>query len=144
MADIALTAARVAVCFPNHPTTEIVNGVASVALTTGQVVYLVAATGRYALADANVAAAGQVRGMALMGAGIGGAVSILKRGMVYGFTLTGLDYDAQVFLSNNAGNVADAAGGNNIKVGRVAPLTDADATKVLYVLTDWLNNWTSI
>lgn len=144
MADLVVTAARVAVCFPNHASTQIVNGVAGVALTAGQAVAIVPATGRFILADADVVAAAQIRGLALMSAGVGGAVSILKQGMVYGFTLTALNYDVQVFLSATAGALADTAATNNIKAGRVVPLTDSDATKVLYIETDWLNNWAAV
>jgi hypothetical protein len=145
MADLALTAARVAICFPHSSLTEIVNGRASEALTTGQAVYLVAATGRFAIADAAEASGkAQFRGIALMGAGAGGAVSILIKGMVYGFTIAALNYDAQVFLSSTPGALADAAGFNNIKAARVVPLTDNDATKVLHVEADWLNNWTAV
>lgn len=133
MADIAVTKAQVA---PVHPQkAEIYDFIAAAAITAGQPVYI-DSNGKAGVGDANDAAADQFRGIALNDASAGGAVSVLIRGAVYGFTISGLAYDAEVFVSNTAGSLADSAGGTTLSVGRVIPLSNKDLTKVLFV-TGW-------
>jgi hypothetical protein len=129
MADITVTAAKVALVNPDKA--EVIDMIAAEALTAGQAVYLTA-TGKAGLADANAAGKQQCRGIALKKAAAGEVVSVLVKGMAYGFTLAG-NYDTSVYLSDNAGALADAAGTMTVVVGRVFPLTDKDLTKVLYV-----------
>ncbi len=137
MADIALTAARIAVVFPEQA--EIYDMIAAVALTKGQAVYQ-NSSGKAAVADANAGSGAEdFLGIALNAAGAGGAVSILKRGHVAGFTISQA-YDAPIYLSDTAGALADAPSATNpIPVGRVVPLTDGPTlTKVLYVNAAWV------
>lgn len=138
MADITVTASQVAVVYPDKA--EIVQMIASAAITAGQAVYIVAATGKAGVADANGSGTQQFRGIALNAAAAGGGVSVLKQGHVYGFTLAG-NYDSLAYLSDTAGALADAAGTMTVNVGRVVALPNADATKVLYVAADWLRAW---
>lgn len=139
MTAIAVTAAQVAVVIPEEA--EVYDYIAAATITAGQAVYLVAATGKVDLADANASGKQQFRGIALTGGGAGQAISVLKRGLVYGFTLAG-DYDSLAYLSDTAGGLDDAAGTMTVHVGRVASLTDAGTlTKVLYVDADWLRTW---
>jgi hypothetical protein len=139
MADITVTAAQVGAVFPEKA--EIVDMIAAEALTAGQAVYQVAASGKAGLADANAAGQQQFRGIALNAAGAGQAVSVLKKGHVYGFDLSGMDYDDPAYLSDTAGTLADAAGTMSVNAGRVVALPDASASKVLYVEADWLRTW---
>ena len=136
MADIALTAAQIAPVFPQEA--EIFDMIAAVAITQGQAVYENSA-GKAALADGNAGSgAEQFRGIALNAAGAGQAVSVLKRGHVYGFTITGLAYDAVAYLSDTAGALADTPSTTNIvRAGRVMALPDANLTKVLYIDAQW-------
>jgi hypothetical protein len=134
MADLALTADYVRVT--KEDCCEIHKGLASSAITVGQPVYIVTATGKYAPADANGSAPlNTVRGIALNTAAANGAVDVLVRGFLYGFTLTGVDYGAQVFVSDTAGSLADAAGTASLPVGRCVGIAEANGTlvKVLYV-----------
>lgn len=139
MADLTLTAAQVAPVFPQLA--EIYSGILAATVTQGQANYLVAASGTYGVADANDSGKEQFRGLALEGGGAGQAISILKEGHVYGYDLSGMDYDDLVYLSDTAGKLADAAGTMEVVVGRVVPLTDSSLTKVLYVDANWRTQW---
>lgn len=136
MADLTLTAAQVGPVFPSEA--EIFDMIAAVAITQGQAVYQNSA-GKAALADADAGSgAEQFRGIALNGAGVGQAVSVLKRGHLYGFTLTALAYDGPAYLSNTAGALADTPSTTNaVRAGRVTAMSDANLTKVLYVDAQW-------
>lgn len=139
MADIALTAAQIAPVFPEKA--EIYDFIAAETITAGQVVFL-DSNGKAQLADANAAGELQAKGIALNGGGAGQAISVLKEGHCYGFTVSGLAYDALAYLSNTAGALADAAGGTTVVCGRVVPLTDgATLTKVLYASFRWRDDW---
>lgn len=139
MADIALTAAQIAVVYPDQA--EIITMICGAAITAGQAVYQIAASGKAGVADANDAGKQQIRGIALEGGGAGQAISVLVKGHVYGFTISGLNYDAALYLSDTAGALADAAGTLSVNAGRVAAIPDKDMTKVLYFEADWLRTW---
>jgi hypothetical protein len=108
-------------------------------LTVGQVAYI-AASGKAGVADANDAGKQQARGLVVKR--IGNTVSLLKRGYVSGFVLTGQAYDCQIFLSNTAGAMGDSAGAMSVPVGRVSNLNNDSLTKILYVDFDWITQWT--
>lgn len=131
MGDVALTAAKIA---PVHPEkAEIFSAIAGVTITAGQVVYVIAASGKLGLADEDASAeASHVFGIALNGGGAGQAINVLRKGACYGFTLTALNYWTALSLSATAGALLDTGATTNV-VGRVMPLSDADVTKVLYV-----------
>lgn len=137
MSDLTLTAAQISPVFPG--VAEIFDIVAGVTVTAGQATRQ-NTSGKAALADANAGSgAEKFRGIALNGGGAGQGLSILKRGHVYGFDLSGLAYDAPVYLSDTAGALADAPSATNpVPVGRVVALSDASQTKVLYVDSDWV------
>lgn len=139
MADITVTAAQVAPVFEKFGKAEIYDFVAGVTITAGQAVYIASATGLLALADASTGGGQllQFRGIALNGGGAGQAISVLMHGCVYGFTLSGMNYDAIAYLSNTAGALADTTDGDvNIECGRVLPMSDSDATRVLFIDVD--------
>ncbi len=138
MAAVALTAARIAMVFPRDA--EVYDFVAAATITKGQAVYINSA-GKIDLADANAAGKEQFRGIALTGGGAGQAITVLKRGHVYGYTLTSA-YDAVLYLSDTAGGLDTSAGTLSVICGRVIPLSDAGTyTKVLYINADWLRAW---
>lgn len=138
MSDITVTAAQVGVVYPEKA--DIFDMIAGATITAGQAVYQTSA-GKADLADANGSGTLQFRGIALNGGGAGQAISVLKRGHVYGFTVTSQSYDAALYVSNTAGALADSAGGTTINAGRVVALPDASATKVVYIEADWLRTW---
>lgn len=139
MADIALTAAQIGLVFPEKA--EVFDFIAAATITAGQVVYL-DSNGKAGVADANDSGKEQARGIALNGGGAGQAISVLKRGHVYGFTISSMAYDALAYLSNTAGALADAAGTMTVRCGRVVSLSDGTTlTKVLHADFDWRSNW---
>jgi hypothetical protein len=138
MADIAILKPISRV----HPENdEVYTFVPNLAITQGQAVSL-NSSGKAVLADANDSStdsgsAQQFKGIALEKAGTRQGVSILKRGVVAGFDLSGLAYGAKVYLSDNAGNLATAASATKtVVVGQVTAMSDSDLTKVLYVDAD--------
>jgi hypothetical protein len=137
--EIALTAAQVAPVFPDKA--EIFDGVALSTITQGQPLYIDPTTGRFAPADANGSGLQQFRGIALNAAGAGQAVSVLKRGHAYGYTLTSMSYDDPVYLSDTVGRLSTAVGTLTVNCGRVVALSDSNATKVIYIDADWLRAW---
>jgi hypothetical protein len=107
-------------------------------LAVGDVVYQTTA-GKAGKADANDAGKEQARGIVVSKQG--STVSVMKRGYLSGFDLSGMNYDAQAFLSNSAGKLADAAGAMSVPCGRVSALTNDSLTKVLYVDFNWITQW---
>lgn len=105
MADLTITAASVVA--GSDATT--VKGLAGVAITAGQAVYLDATTGKYALADADSATVAQRRavGIALNGAALNQPVTVLTSGTyTVGSAVTpGVAY----YLSGNAGGICPVA-----------------------------------
>ena len=130
MADITVTAAQVARPFPEKD--MVFDFIAAVAITAGKGVYINSA-GKVDLASGGAAGTSRIAGIALNAAGAGQAVSVLIRGHIAGFALSGLAYDAVLYVSNTAGSLGDAAGTVSVTVGRVVPLSDKALTKVLYV-----------
>jgi hypothetical protein len=130
MADIALTAALIAPVFPDSD--EIFPGIAGVAITAGQAVYIVSTTGKLGLADEDASAeASWVWGISLDAGAVGDAVRVLRRGHCYGFTVAGLAWALPVSLSATAGALLDTGATTNI-VGRIVAMTDPDLTKVIF------------
>lgn len=138
MAVITLTAARVAPIYPDAA--EIFDVVAAEAVTAGAAGYQ-ASTGKFGIADANAAGKQQFRGLFLSKKGSGQGVSLLKKGHVGGFDVSGLAYDAPIYLSDTAGALDTAAGTLSVQVGRVVAMPDDPKTKVVYIEADWLRTW---
>jgi len=140
MSDIALTAAKIACA--NEGLSEIIDVTLAATVTAGQALYLVAASGTYGVADANDSGKQQMRGIALAGGAAGQTIPMLKKGPVYGFTISSLNYDAPLYLSDTAGALADAAGTMTVVAGRVIPVNDNPTfTKVLWVECDYSKIW---
>lgn len=134
MADLTVTKEKVAQVFPMEGLIRTYK--AAVALDAGTPVY-VDANGKANKADANGASPiNRFRGITLETVGAGQDVDVISQGEIAGFDLSGLAYDAQVFVSDTAGALADAAGTTSLPVGRVHPMNDGAKTKVLR-LTGW-------
>ena len=138
MADIAEEATHIGVVFPEQA--EIYNVLAAEAITAGEALYQ-ATSGTYGLAQANDVLKKQFRGVALEDAAAGEALSMLKRGILEGYTLG--TYDDEVYLSDTAGSFDTHPGTVVVKCGRVMGLADPDKSEVLYVEADWLREWGS-
>lgn len=122
MADIALTtAARVEVV----ESIEQMTLPAAEAITPGAPVRLDTSTGKFTNANGTTTGEARVYGIATGGAAIaaGEPVTAIRQGVMDGFALSGLNYDAAVYLSDTDGRLADAAGTVSTVVGRVIPGT---------------------
>lgn len=134
MADIAVTASQVRIA--QNWDVEIHNFLAAETITAGQPVYL-HTDGKLYVSDANDATDNQCDGIALDGGSANSGISVLKRGLVAGFTLAG-NVGSLVYVSNNVGALADAAGTTSLVVGKVVPTAeDGDIRKLLYVDIPW-------
>jgi hypothetical protein len=125
----------------NPESAEIIPSIAGATLTRGLAGYIIAASGKIGIADANAAGLQQARGVVLTPSADGQAVELLKKGKCAGFDVSALDYDAPVYLSDTAGAFDTAAGTLSVICGRVVPMSDNDRTKVIYFDFDWLRTW---
>ena len=133
MADITRTKEKIGIAYPSKAIVD--NGVAAEAIEAGQPLYI-DSNGKYGVADANDGAKDQFRGIALETVAAGQPLSVLVEGELYGYTLSGA-YDSLAYVSNSVGELADAAGGTSLAVGRVvAVFNSKEATKILKV-TGW-------
>lgn len=137
MADLVLTAAKVGL--NKAIESEIVSVIYGEAVTAGQIVCR-KSDGKFWLADANGAGLQQARAMAMGAYSAGQGGDALKRGPVDGFTIAQA-YDAQLFLSDTAGAIADAAGTMTVPIGRVIAAPDKALTKLVYLEFDWVTQW---
>lgn len=139
MADLTVTAAQVAVVYPEKAV--IVHKTAAETITAGQALFQ-DTNGKAQLADANAAGEQQTRYLALEGGAAGQTISCLKEGHVAGFTLTSQAYDAPIFQSDTVGALADAAGTLSVPVGIVEGVDQGGTiTKVLYFNPRWRGDY---
>jgi hypothetical protein len=139
MSAITVTAAQVAPVNETEP--EIKTYIAAAAITAGQAVYENSA-GKVDLAKADAVGTAKCVGIALRTVGAGQAVSVLQRGTIAGFTLSGA-YASDVYVSAATAGSLDSAiitGTGNVvtPVGMVTSMSDADLTKVLWIDIDLL------
>lgn len=122
MADINLvTANRVSLVRAGDESTGI-PGVAGEAIVAGAPVYRHATTGKYYNSDANGSGTDSVVGVALRTVVTGEALTVaMNRAILDGFDVSGLNFGASVYVSNNVGRLADAAGSTSLLVGKVVP-----------------------
>lgn len=138
MTVIAIVATEVALVDPLTATVR--SRTLTEAVTKGQAVYILT-TGKAGVADANVGGKLQFRGIALNAGAAGETIDICQEGELFGFTLTALDYDVIVYLSDTAGALDTAAGSTTVQTGRVVPVNDKDLTRVLHIQSDMLRDW---
>lgn len=94
---------------------------AAEAITAGAPVYIDATLGTFKLADANDSNAAAPYGIATKTVTAGEAVTAVRRGRLSGWSNLPA-YGASVYVSNDAGALADAAGSTSYKVGIVEPV----------------------
>lgn len=93
------------------------------AINVGEAVRLDPTTGKFTKANGTTAAEARIYGLLVSKDGAGAVGTALHEGVVDGFDLDALSYDADVFLSNTDGALADAAGTVSTVIGRVIPAT---------------------
>ena len=131
MADLTITT-----CTPVK-IIEQLTGPANSAVAVGNAVYLVAASGKFGLADENGAAPlNEPEGVSIKAAlQQNDTITVVKKGYLdIGNVLTALNYGAPVYLSATAGLLADADPGNAVVIGEVWPaFGNTTADKLLRV-----------
>lgn len=115
MANLALdTADRVEVVASIHQHTF----VAAEAIEAGAPCRIDTSTGKATNANGSSAGEARVWGIALRSCAAGEPVTLLRRGILDGYTLSQA-YDAAIYLSDTDGTLADAAGTVSTIIGRV-------------------------
>lgn len=84
--------------------------------------YIDPTTGKALNSDADAAGKQLCWGVATHTAAAGEALTLIRRGVIDGLDLSALNYGASVFVSNNVGRIADAAGTQSVRVGHVIPV----------------------
>jgi hypothetical protein len=127
MTDIVITAANVV----QGGNAVVVHGVAGVAITAGQVVYLDSATGKWKLADANGTGTTHPGGIALNNAAANQPIDVQTSGdITVGGTLTA---GSRYYLSATPGGImpeADLTTGDNVALLGLAKSTTVLALKI--------------
>lgn len=137
MADLAIST-TISLVDPGQAETYDAIPVSTV--TVGQAVHFDPTTGKIAAADANAAGDQQFAGIVVKVTGR--AATVLKRGRVYGFNLSGMNYFAPAYVSDTAGSLADGAGTLTVNAGKVVPVAESGGpVKALYIDADWLRVW---
>lgn len=97
---------------------------ALVDLTAGEVVIIDPTTGKLTAARGTTAPLARAYGITLRAVKAGYGVTVVRNGILDGFDLSALAYDAPLYLSDTAGGIlATAAGTVSLVVGRVVPGT---------------------
>ena len=111
--------------------------VASEAINAGQYARINETTGKICLGNATTATeVGKGGGIAIKTAAAGGALSVVRRGLVdVGTALTALNYGDPVYLSDTDGTFATTAGTVSTVVGYVHPGSAENTRSKLLMLT---------
>ena len=127
MAELALTAAKIAPVFTDPGHCECYMVKVGEAVTAGEALYW-HTDGTMLIADGNVDAEDEAQAVALQAGIAGDVISVLRRGCVYGFTVAAVNVGTVIHLSDTPGDFQHGAGDE--PVGRVWAL--ADGTRVVY------------
>jgi hypothetical protein len=92
------------------------------AITAGQAVRVDTSTGKFTGANGSAAGEARIYGVATKTVAAGLPVTAVRRGVLDGFNLSSLAYDAAVYLSDTDGRLDTAAGTVSTVVGRVIPV----------------------
>lgn len=93
------------------------------AVALGQAVRLDTTLGKWTLSKGTSAPEARIWGVLVSKDPAGAVGTAVRKGVVDGYALTALAYDAAVYLSDTDGTLADAAGTVSTVVGRVIPAT---------------------
>lgn len=94
-------------------------------ITAGDLVRLDTTTGRLIRANATTAGNARAIGVALSSVPEGQTVTAVRKGILDGFDLDALNFDAPLYVSDTAGRIDDTAGTVSVVIGRVVPGTAA-------------------
>lgn len=92
-------------------------------ITAGMAVRLDTTSGKWTKANGTSAAEARIWGVATRTAKSGMPLTAIRKGVMDGFDLAALDYDAAVYLSDTDGRLSTVAGTTSVVIGRVIPAT---------------------
>lgn len=88
-------------------------------VNVGQCVRWDASTGKWTKSNATDSTENRIAGVLVSKDGAGGSGTVVRRGILNGYDLSGLNFGAPIYLSNTDGTLADAAGTTTVLIGRV-------------------------
>ena len=94
---------------------------AAEAFPAGAAVRIDVTTGKFTRANGSTAVEARIYGIATGSASAGIAVTAIRQGVMDGWDLSGMAYDAPAYLSDTDGALDTAAGSVSTVVGRVIP-----------------------
>ena len=110
---------------------------AAEAITAGDAVRIDTSTGKFTKANGTSAGEARIYGVAVRSVAAGFPVTAIRKGVMDGYDLSGMNYDAAVYLSDTDGSLDTAAGTASVVVGRVIPGTSealgTSYSKLLFV-----------
>lgn len=134
MADLAILNTSRGVSLNDPEMSEAYDTETDGTVTNGQPVYIDPTTGQAVPASAAAAATAQFVGVAVGNPHGRKGRTVLTRGRISGYDLTGLNFGDVVYLSDTAGMLADAAGTVNVPVGKVFQIAEAgNPTKCIFI-----------
>lgn len=96
---------------------------AAEAIVGGAPVRLDTTTGKWTNGNGTTAPEARIWGIATKSVAASEPLTAVRRGVLDGFDLSGLNYDAALYASDTDGRIADAAGTVSTVIGRVIPAT---------------------
>jgi predicted RecA/RadA family phage recombinase len=107
------------------------------AIEAGAPVRIDPTTGKFRNGNGTDMTEGKFFGLAIRSVAAGEALTVIRRGIVDGIDLSGLNYGATVYLSDTDGSISGTAGTKAVTVGYVVPgfaqLLGSAADKLLMV-----------
>lgn len=111
--------------------------IAAEAIEAGAPVRCNGTTGKFQNGNGSDMTEGKYFGIAIRSVAAGEALTALRRGILDGFDLSGLNYWATIYLSDTDGRISGTAGTKAVTVGYVAPanaqVLGSSPDKLLYL-----------
>ena len=92
-------------------------------IVAGACVRLDTASGKWTNGNGTAAGEARIWGIATKSVAAGEPLTVVRRGVLDGFDLSGQAYDAAIYASDTDGRLGDAAGTVSTVLGRVIPAT---------------------
>lgn len=133
MAVITFTEDLVARVYPGDLDEAYNVTIAPSGLLAGHALRQVILDGSYDFTTALASGTAGFRGIALETQVASGTISLLRRGVLFGYNLDAMNYDAPVYLSDTVGMLDTVPGTITVIVGRVISVNDPPRTRALYI-----------
>lgn len=110
---------------------------AAEAITAGAIVRIDTTAGKFTNGNGSSSTEARIYGVACKTVAAGEPVTAIRKGVMDGWDVSGLNYDAAVYASDTDGRLDTAAGTVSLVIGRVIPATanllGASPDKLLFV-----------